>query len=160
MRKTRLTQYTRKGWYDPSLKVYGTHNYQLCIRRMKKNVLVPWWNLLMLIAHLLTSKTLAKIIWINSCSCSCSCMPKLYDIGKRLGVKILKQNFQVTSEDDMNLDPNIVDNKFTRFTSSTLQNRFTVWGRQAESNSVISSPKFELLHHPPTIFWSKTFFAL
>ena len=45
-------------------------------------------------------------------------MPKLYDIGKRLGVKILKQNFQVTSEDDMNLDQNIVDNKFTRFTSS------------------------------------------
>ena len=29
-------------------------------------------------------------------------MPKLYDIGKKLGVKILKQNFQLTSVDDMN----------------------------------------------------------
>ena len=169
MRKTRLTQYTRKGWYGPSLKVYGTHDCQLCIRRMKKKVVVPWWNLLMLIAHLLTSKTLAKSIWINSCSCSCSCMPKLYDIGKKLGVKILKQNFQLTSVDDMNLDQKIDDNKSIRFTLScygmrkhktTSRSRFAVWGRQAESKSLISSPKLELLHHPPTIFWSKTFFSI
>lgn len=66
-------------------------------------------------------------------------MPKLYDIGKKLGVKILKQNFQLTSVDDMNLDQKIVDNKSTRFTLScygmrkhktTSRSRFAVWGEQ------------------------------
>ena len=57
---------------------------------------------------LIAAHVLSGTIWLDS-------VPKLYGIGKKTVVKILQQNFQLTSVGDINSNPEVANDECTKF---------------------------------------------